>query len=65
VVLQADARRRGLLVDRVIGHQEIVAKGLDPVLGRPPMVSGTAVMGDGRVTCILDPARIVERRFEA
>lgn len=65
VVLQAESRRRGLLVDRVIGHQEIVAKGLDPVLGRPPVVSGTAVMGDGRVTCILDPARIVERRFDS
>jgi two-component system chemotaxis sensor kinase CheA len=64
VVLQSDARRRGLLVDRVIGHQEIVAKGLDPLLGSPPMVSGTAILGDGRVTCILDPVRIIERRLD-
>ena len=29
-------------------------KGLDPALGRPDVVSGTTILGDGRVACILD-----------
>ncbi len=60
VVMTAGVRRRGLLVDRLIGHQDIVVKGLDPALGRPPVVSGTTILGDGRVACILDVVRILE-----
>jgi two-component system chemotaxis sensor kinase CheA len=60
VVMTAGARRRGLLVDRLIGHQDIVVKGLDPALGRPAVVSGTTILGDGRVACILDVVRILD-----
>ncbi len=60
VVMTAGAKRRGLLVDRLIGHQEIVVKGLDPALGRPDVVSGTTILGDGRVACILDVVRILD-----
>jgi two-component system chemotaxis sensor kinase CheA len=60
VVMTAGAKRRGLLVDRLIGHQDIVVKGLDPALGRPTVVSGTTILGDGRVACILDVVRILD-----
>ena len=60
VVMTAGAKRRGLLVDRLIGHQDIVVKGLDPALGRPAVVSGTTILGDGRVACILDVVRILD-----
>jgi two-component system, chemotaxis family, sensor kinase CheA len=65
VVISSGARRRGILVDRLIGHQDVVVKGLDPALGRPDVVSGTTILGDGRVACILDPVRILERRVPA
>ena len=42
------------------GHQDVVVKGLDPALGRPDVVSGTTILGDGRVACILDAVRILE-----
>lgn len=61
VVLFAGARRRALLVDRLVGHQDVVVKGLDPALGRPQLVSGTTILGDGRVACILDAAGLVAR----
>jgi two-component system chemotaxis sensor kinase CheA len=61
VVLFAGARQRALLVDRLIGHQDVVVKGLDPALGRPHLVSGTTILGDGRVACILDAAGVVAR----
>jgi len=62
VVLFAGPRRRGLLVDRLMGHQDVVVKGLDPTLGRPDVVSGATILGDGRVACILDAAGIVALR---
>ena len=60
VVMTAGAKRRGLMVDRLIGHQDIVVKGLDPALGRPAVISGTTILGDGRVACILDVVRILD-----
>ena len=60
VVMTAGAKRLGLLVDRLVGHQDIVVKGLDPALGRPAVVSGTTILGDGRVACILDVVRILD-----
>jgi len=60
VVVHAGTRRRGVLVDRLLGHRSVVAKGLDPALGHARLVSGTTIMGDGRVTCILDAQRLVD-----
>lgn len=65
VVLFAGPRRRGLLVDRLVGHQDVVVKSLDPSLGRPDVVSGATILGDGRVACILDAAGIVAQREAA
>ncbi len=65
VVISMGGRRRGILVDRLIGHQDIVVKSLDPAVGRPEVVSGTTILGDGRVACILDAARILDQRISA
>jgi two-component system chemotaxis sensor kinase CheA len=65
VILKAAARHRGLLVDTLLGHQEVVVKALDPALGRPETVAATTILGDGRVACILDAAGLAERSLEA
>jgi two-component system chemotaxis sensor kinase CheA len=52
-------------VDRLIGHQDIVVKSLDPTLGRPEVISGTTILSDGKVACILDAVRILEQRLSA
>jgi two-component system, chemotaxis family, sensor kinase CheA len=65
VVISMGNRRRGILVDRLIGHQDIVVKSLDPAVGRPDVVSGTTILGDGRVACILDAVRILDQRMSA
>jgi two-component system chemotaxis sensor kinase CheA len=62
IVISMGNRRRGILVDRLIGHQDIIVKSLDPMLGRPEVVSGTTILGDGKVACILDAVRILEQR---
>jgi two-component system chemotaxis sensor kinase CheA len=65
IVISMGNRRRGILVDRLIGHQDVVVKSLDPTVGRPEVVSGTTILGDGRVACILDAVRILDQRVPA
>jgi two-component system, chemotaxis family, sensor kinase CheA len=65
IVISMGNRRRGILVDRLIGHQDIVVKSLDPTVGRPDVVSGTTILGDGMVACILDAVRILDQRMSA
>jgi two-component system chemotaxis sensor kinase CheA len=62
IIVRSAGKRRGLLVDGLLGHQDVVVKTLDPALGRPPVISGATILGDGRVACILDTARFTEFR---
>jgi two-component system chemotaxis sensor kinase CheA len=52
-------RRQALLVDDLLGQQQVVAKTLGDGLGKVPGVSGGAILGDGRVGLILDVAETV------
>ncbi len=65
VILRSAARHRGLLVDELLGHYEVVVKALDPALGRPPAVAAATILGDGRVACILDTGRLGEGSLDA
>jgi two-component system chemotaxis sensor kinase CheA len=65
LVLRAATRHRGLLVDSLLGHQEVVVKALDPTLGRPETIAATTILGDGRVACILDAAGIADGSVDA
>jgi len=59
VVIGAGGRRCALLVDELLAHQQVVAKSLGAGLGAVPGLSGCAILGDGRVGLILDPAQII------
>jgi len=60
LIIQADNRKRAILADEAIGIREIVVKGLDPMVGSPAGISGSTILGDGRVVLILDPRGLVE-----
>ena len=53
-------KRTALLVDDLLGQQQVVAKTLGDGLGKVPGVSGGAILGDGRVGLILDVTETVE-----
>ncbi|MFA8343898.1 MAG: chemotaxis protein CheW, partial [Rhodothermaceae bacterium] len=53
-VLRIGTFRFGLIVDNVLGTEEIVVKPIHPVLKTLPCYSGATVMGDGKVALILD-----------
>ena len=56
VVISEGARRYALMVDELLGQQQVVAKSLGNGIGKVKGVSGAAILGDGRVGLILDPA---------
>jgi two-component system, chemotaxis family, sensor kinase CheA len=54
VVLQADDRQFGLVVDEIIDTEEIVVKPLGKKLKGVKIFAGATIMGDGRVALIID-----------
>ncbi len=61
VVLQADDRQFGLVVDAIHDTQEIVVKPLQQQLKGLNVYSGATIMGDGQVALILDVAGLAQR----
>jgi two-component system chemotaxis sensor kinase CheA len=54
VLVQDGARRACLLVDELLGQQQVVIKSLGEITGNLPGVSGGAILGDGTISLILD-----------
>jgi two-component system chemotaxis sensor kinase CheA len=54
IVLEVGDRRAGVVVDGMLGQQEIVVKAFDPPRGTLPVFSGATIMGDGVPALILD-----------
>ena len=60
-VLQAETQRFGLVVDRVLNTEEIVVKALPARLKAIGVYAGATLLGDGRVSLILDVQAIARR----
>jgi two-component system, chemotaxis family, sensor kinase CheA len=54
VIVQNGETTIGLLVDQLIGMQEVVLKSLEKNFRTIPGLSGASILGDGRVSLILD-----------
>ncbi|MDX2037160.1 MAG: chemotaxis protein CheW [Isosphaeraceae bacterium] len=61
VVVQNGDTTIGLIVDHLVGMQEVVLKSLETNYRSVPCLSGASVLGDGRVALILDVDAIIER----
>ena len=61
VVVQADGREFGLVVDEITDTEEIVVKPLGQQLKGITAYSGATIMGDGRVALILDILGLAQR----
>lgn len=63
VILTGRGRQEvGVLVDQVLGKDEIVVKPLKGILRAVPGLAGATILGDGRVVLILDLANLIQRR---
>ena len=57
----AEGGRVALLVDELLGQQQVVVKNLEANYRRVDDVSGATIMGDGRVALILDVGSLIRR----
>jgi two-component system chemotaxis sensor kinase CheA len=61
VVVGVAGRRFGLVVDSLMGEEELVIKPLEDQLIASPLISGASILGDGTVVMILNMAALMPR----
>lgn len=61
LVIHVGEKKFGLVVNELVGEEELVIKALDDQTVATDMVSGASILGDGRVVLILNLTAIVER----
>ena len=58
VLLESGRHRFGVVVDEIIGQQQVVIKSIEENSDPVPGVSGATILGDGNVSLILDVAKL-------
>jgi two-component system chemotaxis sensor kinase CheA len=61
LVTNSGDRKFGLIVDDLVGEEELVIKALDDQSISTELISGASILGDGRVVLILNLLALVER----
>ncbi|HEY2169145.1 MAG TPA: chemotaxis protein CheA [Candidatus Angelobacter sp.] len=61
VVISTGERKFGLVVDHLVGEEELVIKAMDDHLVATDLVSGASILGDGTVVLILNLASVVAK----
>ena len=59
VIVKKGDRLAGLVVDELIGQQEIVIKSLGKFVSKCKFISGATILGDGEVALILDANALI------
>jgi two-component system, chemotaxis family, sensor kinase CheA len=59
IVIEDDNRSVGLVVDELVGKQEVVIKSLGETFANVRGVAGGAILGDGRVGLIIDAGGVI------
>lgn len=60
IITHAGAERLGLVVEQVLGRQEVVIKSLGPLLAKTPCAAGATQIGD-RIALVVDLGSVAER----
>jgi two-component system, chemotaxis family, sensor kinase CheA len=59
LILEVGERRTALVVDGLLGQQDIVVEPFDAPLGLPSYVGGATILADGAPALILDAAALL------
>ena len=65
VVVEHEHGRAGIIVDHLFGNSQVVMKPMSRFLRQLSGVSGSSILGNGRVALILDAGEIIRRAAEA
>ncbi len=60
VIVQSVEKRIGILVDQLLGRQDIIGKSLGDPLQRVKNIAGATILGNGKVVLILDVPSIIQ-----
>jgi two-component system chemotaxis sensor kinase CheA len=60
VIVGENKRQLGLVVDRVLGEEDVVIKSIANNYHDLAGIAGATILGDGRVSLILDPPALIE-----
>ena len=60
VIVGSADKKIGLMVDSLIGEEDVVIKPLKDRYSASPGVAGATILGDGRVALILDVSKLLE-----
>jgi two-component system chemotaxis sensor kinase CheA len=61
VVIEANNKKFGLIIDEFVGQLDVVQKPLSGALEEHPFISGTSLLGNGDVLFILDPLNLIKQ----
>jgi two-component system chemotaxis sensor kinase CheA len=61
IVISSGDRKFGLLVDELVGEEELVIKPLDETIVATDLVSGASILGDGTVVLILNVSEVIRK----
>ena len=59
VIVKKGDKQAGLVIDKLLGQQEIVIKSLGKYIHVPKMISGATILGNGEVALIIDSNTLV------
>ena len=59
VIVKKGDKRAGLVIDELIGQQEIVIKTLGRYIKQCKFISGATILGDGEIALILDTNALI------
>lgn len=59
VILESEGKKAALLVDGLVGQQQVVVKNLESNFRKVAGISGATILGDGGVSLILDVAALL------
>lgn len=60
VIVGTEERKIGLVVDRLIGEEDVVIKPLKDDFSNTPGIAGATILGDGKVSLIIDVTQLLD-----
>ena len=60
VIVGTEGKKIGLIVDSVLGEEDVVIKPLKDKYTNTPGIAGATILGDGTVSLILDTSQLIE-----
>ena len=60
VIVGSEERKIGLVVDRLLGEEDVVIKPLRDDFSNTPGIAGATILGDGKVSLIIDVTQLLD-----